>query len=313
MLNRQLIRTKVVQNLYCYTQQTDWTELTAQKELVKSCAQTYDLYHVLLQLINEITQAAEIRTENLKEKFFASEEEKNPVLNFVQNKFAEKVFYCKELASYLQDNKDIHFFWSKHSETIDDLYQQIRESEQYAKYMSIKAPSFDDDKTIWRQIFSKILNDNEFLNSCIEDSNLYWVSDLDIVISFVIKTIKQCKADTELRLLPLYDNEIDHNFASKLLSQSIKHFDEYKEMIEKSLIHWDIERVAQIDLTIMQTALAEMFAFPDIPIQVTINEYIELAKEYSTDQSPKFVNGILDEIVKQLKKDNRLLKAVIIK
>ena len=179
--------------------------------------------------------------------------------------------------------------------------------------MSIKAPSFDDDKTIWRQIFSKILNDNEFLNNCIEDSNLYWVSDLDIVISFVIKTIKQCKSDTELRLLPLYDNEIDHNFASKLLSQSIKHFDEYKEMIEKSLIHWDIERVAQIDLTIMQTALAEMFAFPDIPIQVTINEYIELAKEYSTDQSPKFVNGILDEIVKQLKKDNRLLKAVIIK
>lgn len=314
MLNRPLIRTKVVQNLYCFNQQADKTAITAQKDLNSSCAETYDLYHIMLQLIPEITREAELRTEALKEKFFATEEEKHPKMNFVQNKFAEQVFNNRALAHYFEDNKKLKNFWSTHMETIDNLYQQIRESSYYAAYMAINAPTYEDDKTIWRQIFSKLFEDNEFLKSCFEDEALYWLSDYDTVLSFTIKTIKRFREETdaEQALLPLFDSEDDHRFAVDLLKDAIAHGEEYRTLINQRLINWKLERLAVMDLAIMQTAVAEIMTFSQIPIQVSINEYIELAKEYSSEQSPKFINGILDDIVKQLKAENKLLKAVII-
>ncbi len=314
MLNRPLIRTKVVQNLYCFNQQADKTATTVQKDLNNSCAETYDLYHTMLQLIPEITHEAELRTEALKEKFFATEEEKHPKMNFVQNKFAEQVFNNRELAHYFEDNKKLKNFWSTHMETVDNLYQQIRESSYYAAYMAIDTPTYEDDKTIWRQIFSKLFEDNEFLKSCFEDEALYWVSDYDTVLSFTIKTIKRFREEigAEQPLLPLFDSEDDHRFAVDLLKDAIAHGEEYRALINQRLINWKLERLAVMDLAIMQTAVAEIMTFSQIPIQVSINEYIELAKEYSSEQSPKFINGILDDIVKQLKAENRLLKAVLV-
>jgi len=314
MLNRPLIRTKVVQNLYSYYQQADKTNVTVYKDLNSSCAETYDLYHLMLQLISEITREAELRTEALKEKFFATEEERNPRMNFVNNKFAEQVFYNRQLASYFENNKVLKHFWADNMEVIDNVYQQIRESDQYAKYMALNNPTYEDDKTIWRQIFSKIFDDNAFLKSCFEDNALYWVSDYDTVISFCIKTIKRFSQDNgaEQPLLPLFESAEDERFAHKLLEAAINHGEEYRELINQRLKNWKLERLAAMDLAIMQTAVAEIMTFSQIPIQVSINEYIELAKEYSSEQSPKFVNGILDDIVKQLKNENRLIKAVII-
>ena len=315
MLNRPLIRTKVVQNVYSFYQQADKTLLTAQKDLNNSCAETYDLYHILLQLIPEITHEAELRTEALKEKFFATEEEKHPKMHFVQNRFAEQIFCNRQLAKYLEENKSIRFFWSSHMETIDSLYQQIRESEQYAAYMALEKPTYEDDKTIWRQIFTKIFEDNEFLKSCFEDEKLYWVSDYDTVISFVIKTIRRFNENSgsEQELLPLFDSEDDQRFATKLFRSSIENCDEYRQLINQRLNNWKLDRLAVMDLVIMQVAVAEIINFSNIPIQVSINEYIELAKEYCSEQSPKFVNGILDDIVKQLKAEKKLTKAVLIK
>lgn len=315
MLNRPLIRTKVVQNLYCFCQQGDKTAITAQKDLNNSCAETYDLYHLMLQLIPEITREAGLRTETLKEKFFATEEEKHPKMNFVQNRFAEQVFNNRQLAHYLEDNKTVKHFWSNHMETVDNLYQQIRESSYYADYMAIDNPTYEDDKTIWRQIFSKLFEDNLFLKSCYEDEALYWVSDYDTVNSFCIKTIKRFREDAgaEQELLPLFDSAEDQRFATTLLKNAIEHADEYRELIDQRLKNWKLERLAVMDLAIMQTAVAEIMTFSQIPIQVSINEYIELAKEYSSEQSPKFINGILDDIVKQLKSENRLIKAVLLK
>lgn len=315
MLNRPLIRTKVVQNVYSFYQQADKTLLTAQKDLNNSCAETYDLYHILLQLIPEITHAAELRTEALKEKFFATEEEKHPKMHFVQNKFANQMFCNRQLARYLEENKSLKFFWTSHMETIDSLYQQIRESDYYAAYMELDKPTYEDDKTIWRQIFTKLFEDNEFLKNCFEDECLYWVSDYDTVLSFVIKTIRRFNENSgsEQPLLQLFDSNDDQKFATKLFKCAITNGDEYRDLINQRLTNWKLDRLAAMDLIIMQVAIAEIINFSSIPVQVSINEYIELAKEYCSEQSPKFVNGILDDVVKQLKTENKLVKAVLIK
>ncbi len=314
MLNRPLIRTKVVQNLYSYYQQADKTNITVYKDLNNSCAETYDLYHLMLQLIPEITREAELRTEALKEKFFATDEERNPKMNFVNNKFAEQVFNNRQLASYFEDKKVLKHFWADNIEVIDNVYQQIRESDQYAKYMAINNPTYEEDRTIWRQIFSKIIEDNIYLKNCFEDNALYWVSDYDTVISFTIKTIKRFSPENgaEQALLPLFESAEDEQFARRLLEAAIKNGDEYRELINQRLHNWKLERLAAMDLAILQTAVAEIMTFTQIPVQVSINEYIELAKEYSSEQSPKFVNGILDDIVRQLKNENRLIKAVLL-
>lgn len=323
MINRTLVRTKVIQTLFAFYNNEGTTQLSAQKELLKLFSYTYSLYFLLLDLVNEITHYANIRIEETQEKATAMHITYNANMRFVENRVAKQIDEHREIRAYIQDQK---LSWETADTYIALFYKQIIDAPFYKEYMEAEENDYEADKALWCKIFKKILTGNSDLESALEELEINldgkdWVTDMDVIISFVIKTIKRFKenADNEedtdeaQPLLQMFDSEEELDFGKRLLKTTIENSDYYDELIAKSLTNWKSERIAYMDNIILRTALGEIFAFPEISIQVTLNEYIELAREYSTEQSPYFVNGVLDEIVKQLKQENKLLKAVIIK
>lgn len=323
MINRTLVRTKVIQTLFAFYNNEGTTQLRAQKELLKLFSYTYSLYFLLLDLVNEITHYANIRIEEAQEKATAMHITYNANMRFVENRVAKQIDEHREIRAYIQDQK---LSWETADTYIALFYKQIIDAPFYKEYMEAEENDYEADKALWCKIFKKILTGNSDLESALEELEINldgkdWVTDMDVIISFVIKTIKRFKenADNEedtdeaQPLLQMFDSEEELDFGKRLLKTTIENSDYYDELIAKSLTNWKSERIAYMDNIILRTALGEIFAFPEISIQVTLNEYIELAREYSTEQSPYFVNGVLDEIVKQLKQENKLLKAVIIK
>lgn len=323
MINRTLVRTKVIQTLFAFYNNEGTTQLSAQKELLKLFSYTYSLYFLLLDLVNEITHYANIRIEEAQEKATAMHITYNANMRFVENRVAKQIDEHREIRAYIQDQK---LSWETADTYIALFYKQIIDAPFYKEYMEAEENDYEADKALWCKIFKKILTGNSDLESALEELEINldgkdWVTDMDVIISFVIKTIKRFKenADNEedtdeaQPLLQMFDSEEELDFGKRLLKTTIENSDYYDELIAKSLTNWKSERIAYMDNIILRTALGEIFAFPEISIQVTLNEYIELAREYSTEQSPYFVNGVLDEIVRQLKQENKLLKAVIIK
>lgn len=323
MINRTLVRTKVIQTLFAFYNNEGTTQLRAQKELLKLFSYTYSLYFLLLDLVNEITHYANIRIEEAQEKATAMHITYNANMRFVENRVAKQIDEHREIRAYIQDQK---LSWETADTYIALFYKQITDAPFYKEYMEAEENNYEADKALWCKIFKKILTGNSDLESALEELEINldgkdWVTDMDVIISFVIKTIKRFKenADNEedtdeaQPLLQMFDSEEELDFGKRVLKTTIENSDYYDELIAKSLTNWKSERIAYMDNIILRTALGEIFAFPEISIQVTLNEYIELAREYSTEQSPYFVNGVLDEIVKQLKQENKLLKAVIIK
>lgn len=323
MINRTLVRTKVIQTLFAFYNNEGTTQLSAQKELLKLFSYTYSLYFLLLDLVNEITHYANIRIEEAQEKATAMHITYNANMRFVENRVAKQIDEHREIRAYIQDQK---LSWETADTYIALFYKQIIDAPFYKEYMEAEENDYEADKALWCKIFKKILTGNNDLESALEELEINldgkdWVTDMDVIISFVIKTIKRFKENTDNEedtdeaqpLLQMFDSEEELDFGKRLLKTTIENSDYYDELIAKSLTNWKSERIAYMDNIILRTALGEIFAFPEISIQVTLNEYIELAREYSTEQSPYFVNGVLDEIVKQLKQENKLLKAVIIK
>ena len=314
MINRTLIRTKVVQTLFAHYKNPDNTLLDAKKELLHSFDDVYSLYMLLLDLFNEMVSEAEERNELEKERAKISHQTITQNLNFINNRLSSQLFNNRHLRSYLEQN---HLGWDAAHESLKLLWKEIAESEAYNEYMSISNPTYEDDKQMWRKIITTVLADSQTLEDALDELEVAldhkgWTTDANIVLSYIIKTIKRFKEDSgpDFRLLEMFDSEDELTFSKQLLQEAIKNENEYRSLIEAHLKNWDINRVAYIDLIIMQTALAELTSFPDIPVQVTLNEYIEIAKEYSTNKSHGFINGILDEIIKELKQQNKLIKAV---
>ncbi|MEI7502424.1 MAG: transcription antitermination factor NusB, partial [Paludibacter sp.] len=173
--------------------------------------------------------------------------------------------------------------------------------------------NYTADKDIWRKIFNKVILQNEDLDDSIQDQNIYWTDDIEMVVSFIIKTIKRfdlANAD-EQALLPMFKDEEDVEFAKKLIQSVLTSGEAFRDMIDKNTKNWELDRIAFMDIVIMEVALAELLYFPTIPVNVTLNEYIEIAKSYSTEKSGTFINGVLDNIVGELKKENKLIKVVM--
>ena len=195
-------------------------------------------------------------------------------------------------------------------EFVQDVLNLILDSEIYADYMNQETDSYEVDREFWRQAFKKLICGNEMIEEYLEDKSIYWNDDIEIVETFTLKTIKKFeeKRGSAQPLLPMFKDEDDKDFAIRLFRQSLLKGKEYRERIDKHIRNWESERVASMDLIIMQVALAEILSFPSIPISVTLNEYIDAAKYYSTPKSGNFINGILDSIVGELKKEKLLLK-----
>ncbi len=309
MINRVLLRIKIIQVVYAFYKGDGKSIQLAEKELLHSVEKAYDLYFHLLQLAIEVTNYASVKLDARKNKLVPTDDDLNPNTRFIDNQFVKQLSENVQLSDYLSGSK---LSWMNDDATVKLIYELIMESDLFDEYMSASSSDYEADKTIWRKIFKNIiLTSTEFADS-IEDQSIYWADDLDIVISFVIKTIKKFKKENgeAQEMLPMFKDEEDAVFAKKLLNETLTNQVEFKEMIDSHTKNWDLDRIAFMDIILMQTALAEILSFPTIPINVTLNEYIEISKNYSTDRSATFINGVLDNIVKDLKAQNRLIKVV---
>lgn len=307
MINRALIRLKVIQIVYAYYQNGSKNLDTAEKELFFSLNKAYDLYNYLLLLIVEVTKYAEKRIWAGKNKLRPTPEELNPNMKFVENRFAAQLECNEQLRAFMENQKRS---WSNDEEFVKTLYERILTSDCYQEYMADKYRSYEADRELWRKLYKTLIFDNVELDALLEEQSLYWNADKEIVDTFVLKTIKRfdVKLGAKQPLLPEYKDEEDQEFARRLFRRTILNADYYRHLMMENTKNWSLERVAFMDLVIMQVAIAEILSFPNIPISVSLNEYVELAKLYSTPKSPSFINGMLDAIVNQLKKENKLIK-----
>jgi N utilization substance protein B len=310
MINRALLRTKIVQILYSYYKSDSKSLPLAEKELFHSIEKTYDLYFHLLQLSIEITQYAENQIEIKRNRLRPTPEDLNPNTRFIDNTFIAQLKKNIRFNEYMTERK---LSWVNDQDIIKVLFEEIYATDFYYEYMHLEVADYAADKDLWRKIYKKIMLQNEELDDSIQDQNIYWTDDIELVISFIIKTIKRfdlSKGD-EQELLPMFKDSEDADYARKLLRIVMTKNDELLEMIDKNTKNWELDRIAFMDILIMEVALAEIMNFPTIPINVTLNEFIEIAKTYSTDKSSTFINGVLDNIVGQLKTENKLIKVVM--
>ena len=307
MINRVLIRIKVLQILFACSQNQDNDLATVEKELSFSLKKAYDLYFYLLRLMVEITEWQRQKLDMAKHKYLPTQEELNPNLRLVQNRFIAQLMHNKTFISYTEENA---ISWVNNREIIKHLLGTILESDIYKEYISSANDDYEEDKEFWRKILKQVICQNENFLQDLEDMSIYWNDDLGIIETFVLKTIRRFEEENgeDQELLPMFKNEDDREFAIQLLRASLLNENEYNTEINKYLKNWDMERIAGMDMVILRTAIAEIFNFPTIPTTVTLNEYIEIAKAYSTPKSAIFINGILDAMVKNLKAENKLLK-----
>lgn len=306
MINRKLIRVKIVQLTYAYYQNGHHNMDTAEKELLFSLSKAYDLYNYLLGLIVAITQE-ERRRVDIATRRAEREGTETPSQRFAFNKFATQLEENKQLNLFMEDKK---MSWENDVEAVRKLCDQIEQSPLYQEYMMSDAEDYETDRELWRRIYRTLIQGNEDLDAILEEKSLYWNDDKEIVDTFVLKTIKRFdpanKADQEL--LPEYDDTEDREYALKLFRSTILNADAYQRYMSETSRNWNFSRLAYMDVVLMQIAIAEMLTFPNIPISVTINEYVDLAKLYSTPKSGGYINGMLDAIARHLVDTGRLLK-----
>ena len=307
MINRILIRIKVLQIVYSYYQNGNNDLKVAENELLFSLKKSYDLYHYFLLLIVDVTNLQRRILDARKNKYMPTEAELNPNTRLVDNRFTAQIAENEALRKYVAEQG---LSWDNDGDFIKMVLDMILSSEQYGEYLNNENDSYETDKEFWRIVFKKLICGNEAIDDYLQDKSIYWNDDISIVETFTLKTIKQFEkaAGSKQKLLPMFKDLEDQSFAIKLFRQSLMKGSESRERINKHMKNWETERIANMDLIIMQVALAEIMTFPTIPINVTLNEYIDTAKYYSTPKSGTFINGILDSVVNELKKEKLLLK-----
>ena len=306
MINREIIRTKIVQLTYAYYQNGNKNIDSAEKELFFSLSKAYDLYNYLLALMVAVAKEAKRRLEIAEAKALREGTDK-PSTRFAYNRFTLQLSENRQLCDFVSNLKHT---WADEPEFVGKLFEQIEQSQIYRDYMESKTDDYASDRELWRKIYRMLIQDNSELEALLEELSLYWNDDKDIVDTFVLKTIKRFEEQNGARqeLLPEYDSEEDKDYARKLFRAAILNADEYQHYMSEASRNWDFSRLAYMDVIIMQIAIAEMLTFPSIPVSVTINEFVDIAKLYSTPKSGGYINGMLDAIAHHLIKTNRMMK-----
>jgi len=307
MINRNLIRIRIVQIVYSWYQNTNNDLRKTEKELLFGLQKSYDLYYYHLLLMVDLTRAYENRVEAKRNKHLPSHDDLNPNTHLINNKFMLQLRENEQLKKQLADRPMI---WDADNSFVKNLLDKILASEPYNDYTDLVSPTYEQDREFWRKVFKKFIYLNEELDEILEDECIYWNDDVEIVQTFVLKTIKRFSEDKGALqpLLPMFKDDEDKEFALKLLHETILNEKIYRGLIKKHTDKWDFDRIAFMDLIIMQVALSEILTFESIPTSVSLNEYIEIAKSYSTPKSGTFINGILDSIVHEIKEENRIFK-----
>ena len=307
MVNRVLIRIRVLQIVYAYYQNGNVDLKSAENDLQFSLKKSYELYLSFLLLMVEVTRLQGRILESKKEKYVPTEEELNPNLRFVNNRFIAQLAANETLQKQMKENT---ISWDNDEDFVKRILDLVLDSEIYTNYLEAEEDSYEQDRNLWHKLFKKLICDNPMVEEHLEDKSIFWNDDVEIVESFVLKSIRRFEEEngTKQELIPMFKDEEDRAFATKLLRQTFLRGPEFRELIGRYLTNWDADRIAHIDMVILQIALAEIFSFPAIHTSISFNEYVEIAKYYSSPKKLPFINATLEAIVRDAKRDHRLLK-----
>ena len=292
MISRRLLRIKILQVLYAHFNSDGPGVEKSEKDLEFSIKKGYDLYFYLLLLMVSIKRYAETRIELALNKKLPTHEDLHPNPRFIENEAIRQLEENTAFSRYINKHR---INWSDHPELIKNLYFKLIESPYYKEYMERATSGYEEDKQVLIDFYSSELEDDEMFNDILEEKSIFWNDDIDFMVSMVVKTLNEFRPG-KTGILPLYRSDDDRDFAFTLLRETIAHDDQYHKMIDDYVENWDIERIALIDNLIMQMTINELVLFPSIPVKVTFDEYIELAKYYSTPKSSVFINGLVDKI-----------------
>jgi transcription antitermination protein NusB len=306
ILTRRHIRIKVLQAVYAFHQSGNNNLGLGENELKVSLNKIEELYITMLSLIEELVLFFDTEMENAKAKLRPTQEELNPNKKIIENKLMQQLMtnrYYQQKKAYFKTN------WSNEQDLIRKLYNLVRRSKAYTDYLATPA-SLKDDKEFFIDLYVEFIANNEDIEFVLEEKNIYWHDDFIIVGNAIIGTIKSFTNTTNefSQLFPLFNKEDDKDYAFELMRKTLINTEEYETIISKHSFNWDLERVALMDIIIMKIALAELLNFPTIPSIVTLNEYIDISKEYSSPKSKMFINGVLDSILAQLTKEDKIVK-----
>ncbi len=311
MLSRRLLRIKVVKALYAWVQAGEkgaGAVKTARKNLRTSIDRAYDLYFQMLWLVVEVRRYAESRIELGRNKHLPTPEERNPNTKFVDNELVRRIEESDAVNEYLKKHK---LGWSNYPELVKEMYGLLTASDYYKKYMEGGTGDLAQDIAVVKAFYSSTaIEESELLEAVLEEQSVLWNDDVGFALVMVVKTLERVRdAQTDIPVAPEFKSDDDPVFADRLLVESIAGWEQNIEMVQEYTLNWDIERIALIDNIIMTTAMTELTSFPEIPIRVTLDEYIEIVKYYSTPGSRSFINGVLDRIVERLMNQGRIAKS----
>lgn len=300
MISRRLLRIKALMALYALNRREDNDLVKAESELTFSIAKTYDLYHYLLLLVLEINDIAAERIEQALQKKMPTPEDLNPNRKFVDNPVVLQLRNNQSYNKYISSSK---LSWVNFTHVPRALYNKMLTWEVYAGYMTSDDNSYMSHRRFVISLITELFYESEDLLNCLEEQSIYWNDDIDYVLVMVEKTLKKFKAESgeKAQLMPLFKNKEDEDFVKLLFRKAVINSKQCSELIDNNTTNWEVERIALMDILVMQLAITEVLEFPEIPVKVTLNEYIEIAKYYCTPKSSTFVNGILDNIVKEIR------------
>ncbi|NOZ35075.1 MAG: transcription antitermination factor NusB [Chlorobi bacterium] len=307
MLNRRVLRIKVLQIVYSQLKKESNSLQQAENELLFSIQKTYDLYWYLLLLLEDLTAYAVKISDIRKNKKFASSEEKNPNLKFTTNRITKIISENETFRKKINEKK---LSWSNHPELIKKLYLLLENSEVYRIYLNEKEDNFRNDKRMIKFIFSEVFFNCKDIYTVLEEESIFWINDIDFILTKLTHTIDNIKNhQPESLVFPgKFKQPEDKEFAVNLLRHILIHKNEYSDIIKNNIVNWDIERIADFEKIVLMTAISEIIKFPSIPVNVTFNEYIDLAKLFGSDKSGGFINGILEKVIIYLKKEDLFIK-----
>lgn len=307
MLNRRHIRIKVLQVLYAFFHSEGKDLVAMERELDKSLKETHALYIHMMLLLSNLKSLAEEKIEKGMSKLLPTQEDLNPNKRFVDNKILCLLSENKVLRDKFES---MTIFWDENPEIQSKLFKQILESELYKSYMQAPQTSFIDDKKFIVSLFMEFIAANEDLHSFLEEKSIYWLDDFALVNMAVVKSIKAFKSDSDayFRISTLYKDEEDKKFAFDLMKKTLLNAEDYRAFIVETASNWDEDRISDMDQLIMQMAICELLNFETIPVKVSLNEYIELSKDYSSKKSKVFINGVIDKLAIRFKKEGALKK-----
>ena len=315
MLNRRILRIKAFKVLYSYAENRTMTLQEALAELDTSCEATRDLYLYMLSIAGPLTAEAARRTEAASHKFNPTEEDLHPNRKFVNNALAPLLAEDPDFQKLLERKK---LSWDQDDALVHDLYESVKTRPYYAAYMADPEISLAQDVRLFKKIFETEFEDNDALWQILEDRSIYWTDDLPYALTHVIRSLDEIAATGRWEFPPLYQSDIlaakgkpvdsDRDFVRRLFTAAFGRFGEYYDKVAGSVRGWDRDRLFTTDIVLIAMGLAEAETFPEIPVKVTINEYVEISKYYSTPKSRSFVNGLLDRLIKESAAEGRVQK-----